>query len=140
MSLKSKALGQVAVVKALLAEGALPLPDACKAIRMIHGLSQDEFAKRSGVNRKVVKDLERGQGNPRWESLQRMGRVAGLRVAFLMDDGVVRLMEPRQRIAEEEARRAADAVALERGLNPKDLHARNAMSLGGLGLRLPKLA
>jgi transcriptional regulator with XRE-family HTH domain len=127
-------------VRGLLARGALPLPDACRAIRIIQGLSQDEFAKRSGVNRKVVKDLERGQGNPRWDSLQRIGRAAGLRVAFLPDEGEIGLLDPRKRLAEEEARRAADSVALKRGLNPKELHARNAMSLGGINLRLPKIA
>jgi transcriptional regulator with XRE-family HTH domain len=128
------------VVRSLLAEGALPLPDACKAIRLILGLSQDELARRSGVNRKVVKDLERGRGNPRWESLQRIGRAAGFRVAFLPDEGVVRLLEPKKRLAEEEAQRAADSAALQRGLSPKELHARNAMSLGGVNLRLPKIA
>lgn len=127
-------------VRSLLAEGALPLPDACKAIRLIQGLSQEEFARRAGVNRKVVKDLERGQGNPRWESLQRIGRVAGLRVAFLPDEGVVGLLEPRKRLAEEEARRAADSAAMQRGVSAKELHARNAMSLGGINLRLPKIA
>jgi transcriptional regulator with XRE-family HTH domain len=129
-----------AFIRSLLAEGALPLPDACKAIRLIQGLSQEEFARRSGVNRKVVKDLERGQGNPRWESLQRIGRAAGLRVAFLPNDGVVGLLEPKKRLAEEEARRAADVAALERGASAKELHARNAMSLGGINLRLPKIA
>lgn len=127
-------------VRSLLAQGALPLPDACKAIRLIQGLSQDEFARRSGVNRKVVKDLERGQGNPRWDSLQRIGRAAGFRVAFLPDEGVVRLLKPKKRLAEEEAQRAADSAALQRGLSPKELHARNAMSLGGVNLRLPKIA
>ena len=127
-------------VRGLLAQGALPLPDACKAIRLIQGLSQDEFARRSGVNRKVVKDLERGQGNPRWESLQRIGRAAGYRVAFLPDEGVVRLLEPRKRLAEEQVQRAADSAALQQGLSPRELHARNAMSLGGVKLRLPKIA
>lgn len=132
--------GRAEFVRSLLAEGALPLPDACKAIRLIQGLSQEEFARRSGVNRKVVKDLERGQGNPRWESLQRIGRAAGLRVAFLSDAGVVGLLDPRKRLAEEKARRAADSAALQRGLSAKKLHARNAMSLGGINLRLPKIA
>ena len=127
-------------VRGLLAQGALPLPDACKAIRFIQGLSQDEFARRSGVNRKVVKDLERGRGNPRWESLQRIGRAAGYRVAFLPDEGVVRLLEPRKRLAEEQVQRAADSAALQQGLSPRELHARNAMSLGGVKLRLPKIA
>ena len=127
-------------VRGLLAQGALPLPDACKAIRLVQGLSQDEFARRSGVNRKVVKDLERGRGNPRWESLQRIGRAAGFRVAFLPDEGVVRLLEPRKRLAEEQVQRAEDSAALEQGLSPRELHARNAMSLGGVKLRLPKIA
>ena len=136
----SKSSARAEFVRGLLAEGALPLPDACKAIRLIQGLSQEEFARRSGVNRKVVKDLERGQGNPRWESLQRIGRAAGLRVAFLPDGGVVGLLDPRKRLAEEKARRAAGSAALQQGLSPRELHARNAMSLGGINLRLPKIA
>ena len=128
------------LVRSLLAEGALPLPDACKAMRLIQALSQEEFARRSGVNRKVVKDLERGQGNPRWESLQRIGRAAGFRVAFLPEEGVVGLLRPKKRLAEEQARRAADSAALKQGLSAKELHARNAMSLGGINLQLPKIA
>lgn len=136
---RRSAIPRSEVVRNLLDEGALPLPDACKVIRHIYGLSQDEFAKRSGVNRKVVKDLERGQGNPRWESLQRIGRVAGLRVAFLADEGVVGLLEPKKRLAEEEAQRWSDADALRHGLSAEELHARNAMSLGGIKLRLPRI-
>ena len=127
-------------VRNLLEQGALSLPDACKAIRQTRGLTQDELAMRAGVNRKVVKDLERGKGNPRWESLLRIGRAAGLRIAFVIDDGEVRILDARKRLAEEEAQRAADSAALQHGLSSRGLHARNAMGLGGVKLRLPKIA
>lgn len=128
------------IVRSLLANGALALPDACKAIRLILELSQDEFAMRAGVNRKVVKDLERGHGNPGWESLQRIGRAAGLRVAFVSDSGEVGLLDSKKRLADKQVRRAADSASLRRGLSAKDLHARNAVSLDGVKLRLPRIA
>ena len=127
-------------VRSLLQEGRLSLPDACRAIRAMHGLSQDEFAKRIGVNRKVVKDLERGCGNPGRASLDRIASAAGLRLAFAPLRSAVAVMDPRQRLAEKQARRGADADALRLGVSePQELYQRNALGLDGMKLRLPRI-
>lgn len=127
-------------IRALLNEGRLLLPDACRAIRAMHGLSQDEFARRIGVNRKVVKDLESGAGNPGRVSLERIAGAAGLRVAFVPQRSAIAVMDPRQRQVQKQARRAEDAGAPGRGVSePKKLYRRNAMSLGGVKLRLPRI-
>lgn len=126
-------------VRALLDEGRLSLPDACRAIRVLDGVSQDEFARRIGVNRKVVKALEAGRGNPRRESLERIARAAGLRIAFVVDRPAVGFMDSRKRVAEERSRREADANAIRGGVAASEVYRRNAMSLGGVKLRLPKI-
>lgn len=123
----------------LLNEGRMSLSDACRAIRKLQGVSQDEFAKRAGVNRKVVKALEVDGGNPRLESLQRIAGSAGLRIAFVADRPPVGLMDSRKRLAEEEARREADTNALKTGVSARELYRRNAMSLGGVRLKLPRI-
>jgi transcriptional regulator with XRE-family HTH domain len=123
----------------LLAEGRMALPDACRAIRSLQDVSQDEFAKRIGVNRKVIKLLESGKGNPRHESLERIARSAGLRIAFVADRPVVGLMNSRKRLSEENAQRDADAKALKQGMPQKTMYQRNAMRLGDVKLKLPKI-
>jgi transcriptional regulator with XRE-family HTH domain len=117
----------------------MALPDACRAIRSLQDVSQDEFAKRIGVNRKVIKLLESGKGNPRHESLERIARSAGLRIAFVADRPVVGLMNSRKRLSEENAQRDADAKALKQGMPEKTMYQRNAMRLGDVKLKLPKI-
>jgi transcriptional regulator with XRE-family HTH domain len=128
------------LASSLLEAGRLDLPEACRAIRAINSVSQDEFARRIGVNRKVVKDLESGRGNPGLESLERIAKAAGLRLAFVPEQHVVERLDPAERSREEGARRRADAASLARGMSPEALHRRNAMSLGGIKLRLPRIA
>lgn len=128
------------LIQVLLLEGRLPLSDACRAIRAAQGVSQEEFAKRIGINKKVVKGLEAGKGNPRQESLERIAKAAGLRIAFVSEGSTVSVLDPRERLAAEKKRRLANHDALREGVSPEDLYKRNAVGLGGVELRLPKLA
>lgn len=128
------------VASSLLQTGRLGLPDACRTIRAIHSVSQDEFARRIGVNRKVVKDLESGRGNPGLASLARIAQAAGLRLAFVPEQNAVERLDAAERSREEDARRRTDAASLERGLSPEALYRRNALGLGGVKLRLPRIA
>jgi transcriptional regulator with XRE-family HTH domain len=131
---------EISVASGLLQAGRLPLADACRAIRALHGDSQDEFARRVGLNHKVIKDLERGRGNPGRESLERIAGAAGLRLAFVSAQSAVERLDPKLRSREEDAHRQADAAAVALGEPPAAVYRRNAMSLGGVRLRLPRIA
>jgi hypothetical protein len=67
------------------------------------------------------------------------GPINSLRIAFVADRPTVGLMSSRKRLAEENAQRNADAHALKQGADAKDLYHRNAMHLGNVKLRLPKI-
>jgi transcriptional regulator with XRE-family HTH domain len=81
-------------LRAALANGAFVPADASRVIRALEGLSQDAFAARLGINAKVIKALESGRGNPRYDSLAKIADAAGLRVAFVKASGVVELLDP----------------------------------------------
>jgi len=50
----------------------LEIPEAIKLIRKILNLSQVEFAKKIGVSKFSITNLERGVGNPTIKNIQRM--------------------------------------------------------------------
>lgn len=73
-------------LESALAQGSLSLPEACRAIRGLRGLSQAALAEEMGVSVKVVKTLESGKGNPRLSSLNQLAEVAGLEVRIVDPD------------------------------------------------------
>ncbi|MEX1273578.1 MAG: helix-turn-helix transcriptional regulator [Gammaproteobacteria bacterium] len=123
-----------------LARGSLALPDACRAIRALEGLSQAALAARLGVDVKVIKGLEAGQGNPRLSSLERLADAFGLKVALVRPSAEVGLLDPAQRAADEYAYRVADAEAVESGrMSVRERDADNAMVIGPSSYELPEL-
>lgn len=66
--------------------GELSLQDAVRRMRKISRLSQPEFAAHLGVSAKVVKEIERGVGNPTVGSLNRIGQFFGLEVTFVRSE------------------------------------------------------
>ena len=67
---------------AAIDRGEVSLQDAVKSMRKISRLSQPEFAARLGVSVKVIKEIERGIGNPTVGSLNRIGQFFGLEITF----------------------------------------------------------
>jgi DNA-binding XRE family transcriptional regulator len=65
-----------------LVTGKLSPPEACKAYRALEGISQEKLALQAGVNLKVVKAIESGEGNPGYVSLQKISEIMGLTVTF----------------------------------------------------------
>ena len=63
--------------------GELRLPDAIRAIREAEGLTQAAFAERVGLTRMQLLDLEKGRGNPKLETLQRICGPFGLEIGFV---------------------------------------------------------
>lgn len=66
--------------------GELSLQDTVKRMRKISRLTQTEFAEHRGVSAKVIKEIERGIGNPTINTLNRIGRFFGLEVAFVRSE------------------------------------------------------
>lgn len=127
-------------LRAALAEGAFAPADASRVIRALKGLSQDAFAARLGINAKVIKALESGRGNPRYDSLAKIADAVGLRVAFVKAPAV-ELLDPDARAADERRRRLADSEALQAGkLSARALHERYALKVDEVAFELPRLA
>lgn len=66
--------------------GKLDIAQAVKRMRQISGLTQEEFAKHRGMSLLTLKRVETGAGNPTVETLNRIGSIFGLRLAFVMRD------------------------------------------------------
>jgi len=66
-----------------LSRGELTLGQAVRRLRKVIGKTQEEYAAIINVAPRVLKDLERGVGNPTLESLRRIGRPFGLEVVYL---------------------------------------------------------
>lgn len=66
--------------------GELGIREAVKRMRTISRLTQAEFAAHRGVSAKVIKELERGVGNPTVDTLNRIGQFFGLEVAFVRSE------------------------------------------------------
>jgi transcriptional regulator with XRE-family HTH domain len=66
--------------------GELSLQETVKRMRQISRLTQPDFAAHRGVSAKVIKEIERGIGNPTVNTLNRIGQFFGLEVAFVRSD------------------------------------------------------
>jgi transcriptional regulator with XRE-family HTH domain len=64
----------------------LSLQETVKRMRQISRLTQPDFAAHRGVSAKVIKEIERGIGNPTVNTLNRIGQFFGLEVAFVRSD------------------------------------------------------
>ena len=58
---------------------------AIRRERVALGISQEELAKRSGLQRTYISDLERGTRNPSVGSIQRIAQALGVPVAKLFE-------------------------------------------------------
>jgi Predicted transcriptional regulators len=63
--------------------GLLTTGQAIKRMRELSGLTQAAFAKRMGVGLLTLKNVENDKGNPTVETLDRIGRIFGLRVGYV---------------------------------------------------------
>ena len=59
------------------------LGSAIKAYRASLGISQEELARRAGLHRTYVSDLERGARNPSIESIEKLSRALRISVVKL---------------------------------------------------------
>lgn len=66
-----------------IGRGELTLQEAVKRMRALSRLTQQEFADHRGVSVKVIKEIERGVGNPTVNTLNQIAAIFGLEVAFV---------------------------------------------------------
>ena len=67
-----------------VAAGSVEIPDAIRRMRAITGLSQSEFASRiAGISTAALARIESGAGNPRLDTLTKIGRAFGLAPRFV---------------------------------------------------------
>lgn len=63
--------------------GELTLQEALKRMRALSRLTQQEFADHRGVSVKVIKEIERGIGNPTVNTLNQIASIFGLEIGFI---------------------------------------------------------
>ena len=64
--------------------GRLTIAEAVRRMRAVTGMTQDEFAQRiAGISVPALQRIERGDANPRLDTLQKIGRNFGLEVRFV---------------------------------------------------------
>lgn len=61
----------------------LGIADAIKAMRRLSRLTQVEFARHRGISLLTLKQLESGRGSPKVETLNKVGEIFGLELAFV---------------------------------------------------------
>jgi DNA-binding XRE family transcriptional regulator len=66
-----------------IASHRLSIAGAIKAMRRLSRLTQAEFAKHRGISLVTLKQLESGKGQPKVETLNKVGEIFGLEVAFV---------------------------------------------------------
>ncbi len=62
-----------------------------RVLRKARALSQAELGGLAGLNDKYLGEIERGDGNPSLEVLQRLAKALGIDLTTLIGDEVVRL-------------------------------------------------
>lgn len=107
--------------------GAVPRTGWVREIRMALGLSQSQLAKRAGVSRATVQQMERAEGRRRitLASLDRLAAAMGCQVAFAIvpKSGTLEDVRRRQAFARAEALLAEQAAG-DPAARPRDLERR----------------
>lgn len=66
-----------------LASGEVSVGQAVAKMRKLSRLTQEEFARHRGISVQALRQIERDQGNPTIETLNKITEVFGLRVGFV---------------------------------------------------------
>ena len=65
-----------------LASGANSLGEGVRLMRLAAGMTQVQYAEMAGVDLRVLAAIEKDNGNPRLDTLQKLGKPYGLTVSF----------------------------------------------------------
>ena len=66
----------------------MKLSDTIKERRARLKITQLDLAEMSGLSQATVKDIERGKGNPSWQTVEKLLAVLGLEVVFRLRETV----------------------------------------------------
>lgn len=66
-----------------VASGQVSVGQAVAKMRKLSRLTQEEFARHRGISVQALRQIERDQGNPTVETLNKITEVFGLRVGFV---------------------------------------------------------
>lgn len=66
-----------------LAAGELSIGESVRLMRLATGMTQVQYAKLVGIDLRVLAAVERGEGNPRLDTLEKLARPYGLMVSFV---------------------------------------------------------
>jgi transcriptional regulator with XRE-family HTH domain len=125
-------------LQAALEAGAFRPGAGCRLLRQLHGLTQADLAAMLGVNLKVIKALESGNGNPGFASIEKIAEAFGLAVVFVKKDIVAEILDSEARAREKARSREADAEALAAGeLSEQQLNDKNALKIVRIGSKIP---
>lgn len=114
--------------KAAIDAGAFRVGAGCRLLRQLHRLSQADLAAMLGVNLKVIKAIESGNGNPGFASIEKIADAFGLAVVFVKKGAVAEILDVEARAREKARSREADAAALAAGtLSEQQINAKNAL-------------
>lgn len=67
----------------MVASGELSLGEAVARMRKISRLTQEEFAAHRGISVQALRQIERDQGNPTVETLNKVAAIFNLQVGFV---------------------------------------------------------
>lgn len=80
--------------------GELTIGQATRAMRMITGLTQKEYAEKVlGIYPRVLMDLEKDKGNPTLETLEKVAKPFGLTVGFIYKERFMGTSDVRPSVA-----------------------------------------
>ncbi len=80
----------------------LSIQETVKRMRTMSRLTQTEFAAHREVSAKVIKEVERGVANPTINTLNQIGRVFGLEVAFVRSEKLHAEVKSQSRLSADE--------------------------------------
>ncbi len=66
--------------------GDLKLPEAVLEIRKTFGFTQEKLATFTGVTKRQISEIETGKANPTVETLNKIGKLFGFSVGFVVTD------------------------------------------------------
>jgi ribosome-binding protein aMBF1 (putative translation factor) len=66
-----------------LAAGELSLGEGVRLMRLAIGMTQVQYAKMVRLDLRVLADVEKGEGNPRLDTLEKLAKPYGLKVSFV---------------------------------------------------------
>lgn len=66
-----------------LASGTITLGEGLRLMRLAAGMTQAQYAEMTGVDLRILAAVEKGKGNPRLDTLQKLGSPYGLMVSFV---------------------------------------------------------